>query len=186
MSKATSKKKSSSLFDDEEEFVLPTDVISLQDLAHTYWMQFFRPKEPLSLTDKKAVINRYNQIAEAINKQRPGSIVKLTMSTQWIPTKMYEQDIADDKPTVKAPGHSNTNPAPVNSKPDKSKEPTAPVKKPQANGNTEESPAGGNKIQQIIALHKAGKSNKEIIEAGYNKSTVARQVSEYKKKNGGK
>lgn len=43
-------------------------------------------------------------------------------------------------------------------------------------------PREGSIIQQIIALHVAGKSNKEIIALGYNKSTVGRQVSEYKKK----
>ena len=40
---------------------------------------------------------------------------------------------------------------------------------------------GGSIIQQIIALYKEGKSNKEIIAMGYNKSTVARQISEHKK-----
>lgn len=42
--------------------------------------------------------------------------------------------------------------------------------------------AGSGKIAEILALHKAGKSNKEIIDAGYNKSTVGRQVGEYKKR----
>jgi len=41
---------------------------------------------------------------------------------------------------------------------------------------------GSGKVAQIIALHKEGKSNREIIEMGYNKSTVNRQVSEYKKR----
>lgn len=40
----------------------------------------------------------------------------------------------------------------------------------------------GSVIAQILALHIAGKTNKEIIELGFNKSTVGRQVSEYKKK----
>lgn len=39
----------------------------------------------------------------------------------------------------------------------------------------------GTIIGQIIALHKGGKTNKEIIALGFNKSTVGRQVSEYKK-----
>lgn len=38
----------------------------------------------------------------------------------------------------------------------------------------------GGKIEAILNLHLAGKSNKEIIEAGYNKSTVSIQVSGYK------
>ncbi len=40
---------------------------------------------------------------------------------------------------------------------------------------------GPGKIEQIIALHVAGKSNKEIVEAGFNKTTVSIQVSKYKK-----
>lgn len=38
-------------------------------------------------------------------------------------------------------------------------------------------------IEQILAHHKAGKSNKEIVKLGFNKSTVYRQVGEFKKKN---
>lgn len=37
-------------------------------------------------------------------------------------------------------------------------------------------------VAQIIELHKKGMSNKEIIESGFNKSTVNRQVNEYKKR----
>lgn len=37
-------------------------------------------------------------------------------------------------------------------------------------------------VAQILKLHLAGKSNKEIIEAGYNQSTVYRQVNEHKKR----
>ena len=37
------------------------------------------------------------------------------------------------------------------------------------------------KIETILALHVKGYTNKEIIEAGFNKSTVYRQVGEYKK-----
>jgi len=37
--------------------------------------------------------------------------------------------------------------------------------------------------KQIIILYKNGKTNKEIIAMGFNKSTVARQISEYKKQN---
>lgn len=40
----------------------------------------------------------------------------------------------------------------------------------------------GEIIKEILALHKAGRSNKEIVEAGYNKTTVSRQVKEYKTK----
>lgn len=53
----------------------------------------------------------------------------------------------------------------------------APVKK--ATKNTEGKEPG--KIAQIIELHKKGYSNAEIVEAGYNKTTVAIQVAKYKK-----
>ena len=36
-------------------------------------------------------------------------------------------------------------------------------------------------IEQIIALHNQGLSNKEIIEKGFNKTTVSIQVSKYKR-----
>jgi hypothetical protein len=41
---------------------------------------------------------------------------------------------------------------------------------------------GAGIIQQIIEHHKQGLTNKEIIAKGFNKSTVGRQISEYKKK----
>lgn len=49
--------------------------------------------------------------------------------------------------------------------------------------NTSNDPANGNgKVAQIIALAEQGKSTAEIIEMGYNKSTVYRQYSEWKKR----
>lgn len=195
---AKTKAKADVLFDDDE-FLIPEDMIGKYDLAHTYWMKFFRPKEPHKPGEKKAVMERYNQIADAINKQRPGTIIKLTMSTQWIPTKMYEGDdgMEQPEPTVKAPkvatqsegmhiakevtppakkGNSKAHtPEPVTSK----KNGAAPAVKPEPVAT-----GGGSIIQQILALHKQGLSNKEIIAKGFNKSTVARQVSEYKKREG--
>lgn len=41
---------------------------------------------------------------------------------------------------------------------------------------------GVGKVAAILRLHEAGHSNDQIIAAGYNKSTVYRQVSEYKKR----
>lgn len=37
------------------------------------------------------------------------------------------------------------------------------------------------KIDQIIAFHEAGKTNAEIVDLGFNKTTVSIQVSKYKK-----
>jgi hypothetical protein len=48
---------------------------------------------------------------------------------------------------------------------------------------TKKEPGAGSIIDQILTLHKAGKSRAEIVAAGFNKSTVARQVGEYEKKN---
>jgi hypothetical protein len=42
--------------------------------------------------------------------------------------------------------------------------------------------SGTGKVAQIIALAEEGKSTAEIIELGFNKSTVYRQVSEWKKR----
>jgi len=38
-------------------------------------------------------------------------------------------------------------------------------------------------IQQIIALHVKGKTNQQIVDAGFNKTTVSIQVAKYKKAN---
>jgi hypothetical protein len=43
---------------------------------------------------------------------------------------------------------------------------------------------GSGKVAQIIALAEQGKTTAEIIELGYNKSTVYRQYSEWKKRKG--
>ncbi len=51
------------------------------------------------------------------------------------------------------------------------KAPTAPAANPE-----------GGKIQRILALHDAGFSNDQIIAEGFNKSTVYRQVKEYKER----
>lgn len=40
---------------------------------------------------------------------------------------------------------------------------------------------GGGKIEAILLLHSKGFSKKEIVEAGFNKSTVYRQVNELEK-----
>ena len=47
--------------------------------------------------------------------------------------------------------------------------------------NEEHEVEGGSLIKEIIALHREGRSNAEIVDAGYNKNTVSRQVSLYKK-----
>lgn len=41
----------------------------------------------------------------------------------------------------------------------------------------------GGKIAEILELHKQGMSNKEIIEKGFNKSTVSIQCAKFKREN---
>lgn len=71
--------------------------------------------------------------------------------------------------------------------PDAGTEATAPAEKPakakKEKAPKEEKPAKEktNKIAEIIALAKAGKTKAEIIEAGYNKSTVGVQLGKLKK-----
>lgn len=59
--------------------------------------------------------------------------------------------------------------------------PKAEAKKGPRKASAPRAAGAAGKCAEIIALHVAGKTNKEIIELGYNKSTVGRQVSEYKK-----
>lgn len=50
----------------------------------------------------------------------------------------------------------------------------------KASKATEEEKGPG-KIEQILAFHKQGLSNQEIVEKGFNKTTVAIQVAKHKK-----
>lgn len=53
---------------------------------------------------------------------------------------------------------------------------------PKARGKAVKKAEGGpGKIEQIIALHKQGLSNKEIVEKGFNYTTVSIQVSKFKR-----
>jgi hypothetical protein len=52
----------------------------------------------------------------------------------------------------------------------------------KATTGTKDPGNGTGKVAQIIALAEQGKSTAEIIEMGFNKSTVYRQVSEWKKR----
>jgi len=47
--------------------------------------------------------------------------------------------------------------------------------------NKQHNVKGGDLIKEIITLHKKGKTNLEIIEMGYNKHTVSKQISLFKK-----
>lgn len=104
---------------------------------------------------KKEFKEKYNEAAAAYNKQvGREDMALITANTKQAPEPPAEEE--EPKPKAKA----------------------ASAKAPAVAVTT-----GGNKIAQIIAHHKAGKSNKEIIALGFNKSTVNRQVGEYKKAN---
>lgn len=47
--------------------------------------------------------------------------------------------------------------------------------------SADEDGEGGGKIYQILKLHIAGYERKDIIAAGYNRTTVYRQIGEYEK-----
>lgn len=49
------------------------------------------------------------------------------------------------------------------------------------NGAVKEEEKGPGKIEQILTLHKKGLSNQEIVDKGFNKTTVSIQVSKFKK-----
>lgn len=50
-----------------------------------------------------------------------------------------------------------------------------------ADGDSEDGEEGGGKIVTILRLHRAGYSRVEIVAAGFNRSTVYRQVGELEK-----
>lgn len=185
---AKTKTPNSKLFDDED-FVMPENIMDLYELAHKLWMAYWLPDEPLTPAQKKELMQRYNEVAAAINKQKPGTILELTPKTKWVPTKMYAGDKGiEDKSVVHLPRENNTTAPATESAPVKSTTKPAPAKKTatpktEQEPATETPPAGGSNITaQIVALHKQGLSNAEIVAKGFNKSTVARQVGEYKKR----
>lgn len=158
----------------EDDFQLPEKITDLDDLAQTLWMQYFKPAEPLPPTVKRELRDRYNLVADKINKLSGfNRVIKLTPSTLWIASKSAEDPTSNLKrmPVQPTTGQikQRSVPAPSFKQLAKSK----PVKEPGK---------GGGIIDQIIAHHVSGLSNKEIIALGFNKSTVARQVGEYKKR----
>lgn len=151
---------------EQDEFVLPDSVLEKHELAHELWLQYFDKDTPRE--KRKELRAKYNQVAKAANEQQQHAGLQiLTESTQWIP-KPQGKEVAKPQP-------SNPVSKPANSTAAKATTNAAPAKLTELG-------TGGGKIAEIIALHLAGKSKKEIIEAGYNKSTVNRQVGEYIKR----
>lgn len=159
----------------DEAVALPTKITDLDDLANDLWMRYFKPAQPLAPAEKRELRDSYNQVAEAINKASGFSrVIKLTPSTLWIASK--EGAIL---PAKRPPGAIPTGATPQRSNPAPNFKQLAQSK---AAPKVTKEPGGESIIGQIIAHHKAGLSNKQIIELGFNKSTVGRQVGEYKKR----
>lgn len=139
---------------------LPVNVVELDDLAMEIWNYYFRPKETLASHERKQLMARYNTVAKKRNELSGfKALIFLTPSTRV--------EFVDEAKLMRPPGVGA--PAKLNFVP-----PTVSNDAPKIQG--------GAIIQQIIAHYIAGKSNKEIISLGFNKSTVARQVGEYKKR----
>lgn len=146
--------------DDEETADEPQmSLLEMSDKLTELWNDYFaapKKKKPL-------IMEEYNKLAEIYNKRRGAKLMLLLTPTT--------KDSISTRPV---------------------KEPEV-VPKHEQNESEDEilqdapkaEPKTGSIIDQIIKLHKQGLSNKEIIAKGFNKSTVGRQVSEYKKRNNG-
>lgn len=122
---------------------------------------------------RSGLIRIYNKVANECNRVFGREyIVIITSSTKVISAKDSEEEV-EIKAAEK--GKTAIKPSEIGSpvpKPVKVALPTLSKK----------IPGGKSIIEQILDLYKEGLSNKEIIEKGYNKSTVNRQVAEYKKR----
>lgn len=186
--------KQTNVFSDD--FVMPSTLPDLWDLAAELWDRIADEKDK---KQKAKLVTVYNMCAKAANTNAGReAIVLITSKTKVLKTvegETLQQESA--KVIVKTafvqPGVTGA----TLDKQTKSKKKTtvitvdktkpAPKEKKAKATTTGEAkvpgePKAGSIIDQILTLHKAGKSNKEIVEAGFNKSTVNRQVSEFKKR----
>lgn len=149
----------------EQEDIAPEDqtnaLIELDDIIYDLWHQYFKPEQKLSKDQKKSLRDKYNRVARKANDlaglQRH---IILTETTHW------QEDAAKPvpKPKVNRELAEKVIEHKKESKPKATKLGTKSI------------------IDQILDHHKAGMANKDIVALGFNKSTVNRQVSEYKKK----
>lgn len=139
----------------EVEFEVPEHYIDCVDLSEELLYKYFQPQKPLTAAERKTLMRQYNMVAEKINTIADfKAVIILTPSTRMeLPPREEGKELNAPARAVKAP---------------------APKAAP--------APKTSSVIGQIIALHLEGKSKKDIIAAGYNKSTVNRQVGEYIKK----
>lgn len=173
--------------------------VILDDIADRLWYEYFCPAEVPDSKVRKFIMEQYNVIAKQINAIVGfGRMQILTSSVRW---QKKEDDLGPDLlepiyletvefPKRAAPGIKPVTPTKLPNPPQESKQESRSRLKNSRSSTTTAQPAnkpqkgagGKSIIEQIIDLHIQGKSKKEIIEMGYNKSTVNRQVGEYIKK----
>lgn len=149
------------MFHDEEQEQEPTAIVELDDFIYDLWHQYFEPEKPITKEQRKVIRDKYNRLAKKANDLAGAQRhIILTESTRW------QKD--DSKPVPKPVIDRSLADTIINSN---------KQLKPKA-----QKMGGKSIIEQIIELHKQGLTNKEIVEKGFNKSTVNRQVCEYKKR----
>lgn len=171
-----------------EEFYLSKDYTGDLDIIHErLWYEFFTPFAPNKGETKRRILALYNKVVDISNKECGFQrVINLTASTHWAPKlddsgpEMKEAIFVDIIAFV-APNKQRAKVIQMQT-PVAGSMSREQIHKQQSSKQTKQPGKGGGLIEQILALHIAGKSNKEIIAAGYNKSTVGRQVSEYKKR----
>lgn len=179
-----------------DPYNLPDSVAELDDMVAELWYDYFEPKTPFpSRAEKTKVMEHYNAAAQKSNELRHFKAhIILTPSTSWVPRreeetwKMHNRRFGPSWGEDKRPREEDQNVAIA--KPDRQiiSYPEAKAKNGQSRASTFENsdaPVIASKglgiVQQIIELHKQGLSTKEIIAKGFNKNTVNRQVSDYKR-----
>lgn len=130
----------------------PEDTVLVeQHVSHTFKIKILKPS---------ADVQAQSTMASATKTQKQTSAATTTKAAP----KKAAAKRGDGAPAKAAP-------APAKAAPKKAAAKAAPAK---AEG-------GPGKIEQIIALHKKGLSNKEIAEQGFNKTTISIQVAKFKK-----
>jgi hypothetical protein len=167
---------------ENNEFVLPNNVPDLWDLTAELWDKI------ADETDKKVrkqLTEQYNEAAKKANELAGrDAIILITPKVKVIKSK--EEEPLAELPVKKAIHipQGMTGETLTKKVEDSKKTKVVTTVKVKENTKTQAKgePKTGSIIQQIIEHHKKGLSNKEIVELGFNKSTVNRQVSEYKKR----
>lgn len=167
---------------DEDVFELPKNIVELSDVADRLWYEFFVPLVPNTPQKKREILELYNTAVKQLNKLAGFTRhINITSSTRWIPNPSesgpdYQKKIFVE---IKQFTPVTTVAKVVNMK----KEIVKPSNAAPAAAVSKKAGPGGSIIEQILAHHVSGLSNKEIIALGFNKSTVGRQVGEFKKRN---